>query len=118
MISNATASLTGGVRTIPKAYAASRRTDGHSSASALTSATDSSPGTGQSWTRNRATSNAAAALSIERFAWWLHVDADHACDGTFADVDLGIAEKAGEQRKRLGPAALAQLPQGLSSNLC
>ena len=51
------------------------------------------------------------------FRRWLHVDSDHACDGTFADVDLGIAEKAGEQRKRLGPAALAQPPQGLSSNL-
>ena len=49
--------------------------------------------------------------------WWLHVDTDHARDGAFADVDLGIAEKAGEQRQRFGPAALAQSSQGLSSDL-
>ena len=48
---------------------------------------------------------------------WLHVDTDHAGDGAFADVDLGIAEKAGEQRQRFGSTALAQSSQGLPSNL-
>jgi hypothetical protein len=48
---------------------------------------------------------------------WLHEDTDDACDGSFADIDLGIAEKAGEERQRLGPAALAQSSQGLPSNL-
>ena len=116
-ISNATASVTGGVRTIPTAYAASRRTDGCSSASALTSAVDSSGGTDHGWSWNRATSKASAALLIERFARWLHVDTDHACEGAFADVDLGVADKAGEQRQRFGPTALAQCSQSLPSNL-
>jgi hypothetical protein len=48
---------------------------------------------------------------------WLHVDSDHACNGAFADVDLGIADKAREQRQRFGPTALAQSSQSLSSNL-
>ena len=39
---------------------------GASSASAFTSATDSSAGAGQTCARNRATSNASAALSVDR----------------------------------------------------
>jgi len=48
----------------------------------------------------------------------MHVDADHPCDGALTDVELGVAEQAGEQGQRLRPAALAQLPQGLPPNLC